>query len=83
MAYEIQQTKVTGAAIEANRALQGKGFNHGEVILGLSELIGRIIVDAVDNHIQAKELFQVAADHIQKTILVGSQAQQKSIIERV
>lgn len=83
MAYQIEQHKVTGVALEANRALQGKSFNHGEVVLGLSELIGRIIVDAVDNHMQAKELFQVAADHIQKTIQIGSHAQNKSIIERV
>ena len=80
MSYQIDQRKVAGVVIEANAALNGKGFNHGEVIIGLSELIGRIIVEAADNGIQAKELAQVAANHIGLTIKVGAEATEKRII---
>lgn len=83
MSYEIEPRKVAGVVIEANQALNGKGFNHGEVILGLSELIGRIIVEVADNTIQTQELVKVVETHLAKTIQIGSQATEKSLIERV
>lgn len=81
--YQIDQRKVAGVVIEANAALNGKGFNHGEVVLGLAELIGRIVVEAVDNHIQAQELLKVVAAHIEQTVKIGAQAQEKRIITGV
>ena len=83
MSYQIDQRKVAGVVIETNQALSDKDFNHGEVILGLAELIGRIIVDAADSSIQAKELVQVAAAHMSKTIQIGAEAQDKRIITGV
>lgn len=83
MSYQIDQRKVAGVVLEANLALTNKDFNHGEVIIGLAELIGRIIVDASDNGIQAKELAQVAANHIGLTIKVGAEATEKRIITGV
>lgn len=82
MAYEIEQRKVAGVVIEANQALSGKDFNHGEIVLGLAELLGRVIVDAAPHHIAAKELYDVAINHINKTIAIGSHASGKSLIER-
>ncbi len=69
--------------LETNAVLNGKGFNHGEVILGLAELIGRIVVQACENPIQAKELMQVAANHIGMTVKIGAEAQEKRIITGV
>lgn len=83
MAYQIDQRKVTGVVLEANSVLNNKGFNHGEVIIGLAELIGRIIVEASDGAIQAKELTKVAVVHIENTIKIGGEAREKSLIERV
>ena len=83
MSYQIDQRKVAGVVVETNLALTNKDFNHGEVILGLAELIGRIIVEACDNGIQAKELAQVAANHIGMTIKVGAEATEKRIITGV
>lgn len=83
MAYQIEPRRVAGVVIEANEALNGKGFNHGEVILGLSELLGRIIVEASDNTLQTQELVKVVETHLAKTIQIGSQATEKSLIERV
>lgn len=83
MGYQIEPRKVAGVVLEANGALQGKEFNQGEVILGLAELIGRIIVEAAETHIQAQEMVKVVEEHMAKTIMIGSHARGKSIIERV
>lgn len=83
MSYQIDQRKVVGVVIEANAALNDKGFNHGEVILGLSELVGRIIVEAAETQLQASELLNVAVAHMGKTIKIGAEAQDKRIITGV
>lgn len=80
MSYEIDQRKVVGVVLEANGALGDKGFNHGEIIIGLSELIGRVIVEASDTSVQAGELMKVAIAHMEKTIRVGAEATGKQQI---
>ena len=80
MNVPIEQRKVAGVVIEASRILADKGFNRGEIILGLSELIGRLIVDSVENTIQAEELTKIVGNHISKTIEIGVQATQKRIV---
>lgn len=83
MSYQIDARKVAGVVIEANSALTDKNFNQGEVILGLAELIGRVIVESADTSIQAGEMVKVVMAHLDKTITVGSQAKGKSIIAGV
>lgn len=80
MAYEIDQRKVVGVVIETHAALVDKGFNHGEVVLGLAELIGRTIVEVAESSIQSAELMRVAMEHIEKTIRIGAEATEKRII---
>jgi hypothetical protein len=80
MAYRIEPEKVKGVIKEVNLALSGKNLNHGEIIIGLGELIGRIIVDVADNSIQAKELQDVVTQHLALTIRIGAEAQNKRII---
>ena len=86
MNVQIEQRKVAGVAIEASRILADKGFNRGEIILGLSELIGRTIVDSVQDTLQAEELMKIVGGHIAKTIDIGIQSAkgtQSSIITGV
>jgi hypothetical protein len=83
MTYQVEPRKVAGVVIEVNEAINGKGFNHGEVVLGLSELLGRIVVEVSDNAIQAQELVKVIEAHLANTIKIGSEAREKSLIERV
>lgn len=86
MNVQIEQRKVAGVAIEASRILADKGFNRGEIILGLSELLGRVIVDTAQDTIQAEELMKIVGGHISKTIDIGIQAAkgtQSSIITGV
>lgn len=80
MAYQIDAHRVAAVVVEANRALDGKNFNHGEAILGLSELIGRVIVSVAKNKIQADEMRDIVMTHLNRTILIGAEAQDKRII---
>lgn len=80
MGYQIEPRKVAGVVVETNRALNGQGFNTGEVLLGLSELLGRLIVESAQNQIQTKEMVKVIEDHLSRTISVGMQATNKSSI---
>jgi hypothetical protein len=80
MSYQIDQKRVIGVVTECNFALDGKGFNHGEVILGLAELMGRIIVETSETSLQARDLSKVAVDHLTNTITIGAQATGKSNI---
>jgi hypothetical protein len=80
MSYKIDQRKVNGVVIEANAALTNKDFNHGEIMIGLAELVGRVIVEVAENPIQATELTKVAKSHIDNTVRIGAQATEKRII---
>lgn len=84
MDLNVDQYKVAGIVKEVNQMLAGKGFNRIELILGLAELTGRVIVDAAETHIQAKELSAIAFGHLSQTITVGlAQQKQQSRIERL
>lgn len=80
MSYQIDARRVAGVVTEANLALAGKNFNHGELIVGLSELIGRVIVDVASTSIQADEMMDVVKDHLKRTVMYGSLAQEKQLI---
>lgn len=75
--YKIDQRKVAGVAAEASAALDGKGFNHGEVALGLAELLGRTVVAAVDTPSKAQELLKVTTAHAARTVKLGVEVQEK------
>lgn len=80
MSYQIDAHRVAVVVTEANRILSDKNFNHGEVMLGLSELLGRIIVATAKTKIQADEMKAIIERHINKTVQIGADAQEKRII---
>lgn len=80
MAYEIDPHRVAGVVLATNQVLKDKNFNQGEVILGLAEMIGRVIVEAANNRIQADEMVAVVMKHMGTTIQIGAQQQDKRII---
>lgn len=82
MSYQIEARKVSGVVKEASAALEGKGFNHGEILVGLSELLGRVIVDVGTHHIQMDDMKKVVVDHLERTIRIGAHATEKSIVAR-
>lgn len=74
MSYQIDPRKVAGVVAECNNIIKAQGFNHGEVLVGLSELIGRIIVDASKHHMHADQMYQTVQKHIIETIKIGGEA---------
>jgi hypothetical protein len=80
MSYRIDPQKVAGVITETNRAIEGKGFNEGEVMIGLAELLGRIAVSAGSGPTQIDNIKDVIVDHILRTIRIGSFATEKSNI---
>lgn len=80
MSYPIDPRKVAGVVVECNAALASKGFNTGEILIGLSELLGRIIVEAGQHHIQHDDMKKVVTEHIERTVRIGAHATEKSII---
>lgn len=81
--YNIDKDKIRGVVIEVSRALDGKGFNAGEMMVGLSEMLGRIIVETASSHVQMKEMVDICAGHLDRTIIAGNEAKGKSLIARV
>jgi hypothetical protein len=77
---QIEQRKVAGVVTETNAALAGKGFNTGEILVGLAELIGRVIVESGSTTIQMDDMHKVVHDHIKHTMIIGAQATGKLII---
>lgn len=82
MELNVDQQKVAGVVKELNQVIGGKGFNRLELILGLAEMTGRVVVDTAETPIQARELAGVAFGHLSQTITVGL-GNQKSLIERI
>jgi hemoglobin-like flavoprotein len=80
--YNIEQNKVKGVVAECNKAIIALRANHGEVLVGLAELLGRVIVDQASNHIHANEMYMVVQEQLLKTIETGSEAKAKSLIHR-
>ncbi|TDN70485.1 hypothetical protein [Paraburkholderia sp. BL10I2N1] len=81
MAYHIDKQKVAGVLLETNLALTGKDFNHGEVIIGLGELIGRVIVEASNGPLQCQEMVKVVVAHLDRTVKAGSAARGKLLVD--
>lgn len=77
MVHAVNPSKIAGVAFEASKAVSNKGFDNVEVLLGLSELMGRIIVELGDTKIQIDELCKVSSDHLTRTVVAGAQARGK------
>lgn len=71
MSYQIEPRRVSGVINECQFALNGKGFNHGEVIIGLAELIGRTIVQSADTPVSGADAAKVVIDHLNRTMHAG------------
>lgn len=71
MSYDINPRRVSGVINECQFALTNKNFNHGEVIIGLAELIGRCIVQSAETPIQGGDAARVVIEHLNRTLHAG------------
>jgi hypothetical protein len=70
----IDPRRVMGVIVEANRALNGQGFNQPEVLLGLSQLIGRVIVEMSPGPSDTEAYKELCKNHIDDTVRLGFEA---------
>jgi hypothetical protein len=70
--------------LETDAMLKAKGkelgLNQAEVILGLQELVGRIIVDMAMTTVGADELVGHAKKHLEDTVRIGMEVRGKSAL---
>lgn len=78
--HSVDPRKVTGVVKEASYAIQNHGFNTVEVMIGLSELLGRVIVDSAGTRVQMDDLIDAAVKHLKQTVTIGSYSTGKSNI---
>ena len=53
-------------------AMTGQGqYNLSDVLLGVTEYLGRIIVDAADTPVSGVQMAQVMEEHLKSTLLAG------------
>lgn len=83
MALAIDKRKVRGVVIACNDVLKANEFGYGDAIIGLAELLGKIIADKTTSSVQAEDLLQVAIDHVITTINASAKAAGKIGIARV
>lgn len=76
----IDERKVAGVVKAGLTLVSDKGFSRAEIIIGIAELLGRIIVDSAETSIQAEELAKIAHNHTDISIGIGLRATNKSII---
>lgn len=72
MSYEINPNKVKGIVNEVNTMLGNGVFNTGEIIVGLTELIGRVIVKACDTPVSMGQAAEIVSKHLTQTLYHGA-----------
>lgn len=76
---KIDQRKVAGVVKAGLSLVADKGFARAEIIIGLAELLGRLIVESSEGSIQAEELAKIAHNHTDIAIQIGLRATNKTI----
>jgi hypothetical protein len=75
MEVKITPRNVMAVVVEVDRMLKAKSrdidLNQAEVMLGLQELVGRIIVDMASTQPGAMDLADHAKKHLDATIRIG------------
>ncbi len=75
MAYEVTPGNVTWVCENVLKSIHDGQFNHGEVILGITEALGRVVIMAADTPVQGASALQACVDHLRTTLAAGYSAQ--------
>lgn len=71
MSYEVNPGNVEWVCNRVVQSLDGGQFNHGEVILGLAQAVGRIVVSMAPTPVQGVQCAEVIGKHLSATIHAG------------
>lgn len=74
MSYQINPTAVASVVREVNAVLQGRKYNTGEVMIGLSEMLARVVVESCQTPVHAMDAMKVITDHLDRTLKAGYSA---------
>lgn len=74
MSYEISPNRVRGVVTECQNVIGMGHFNTGEVIVGLTELLGRVIVKSCDTPISMGQAKDIVMQHLNATLHHGALA---------
>lgn len=71
MSFDVSPGNVEWVATRVAQSLDGGQFNLGEVIMGVAEALGRVVVSASDTPVQAGQCMQVIVSHLNRTMHAG------------
>jgi len=72
MEISVNKEKIAGVWRTAGDAISNKGFQTPEVLFGLAELIGRVLVDHTDGTvIQKLDTLKTLVEHADRTVRIG------------
>lgn len=74
MSYEISPNRVKGVVQECQQVIGVGHFNTGEVIVGLTELLGRVIVKSCETPVSMGQAKDVVMQHLNNTLHHGALA---------
>jgi len=71
MAYEVTPGNVTWVCENVLKSVNDGQFNNGEVILGVVEALGRIVIASANTPVQGASALQACIDHLRTTLSAG------------
>lgn len=74
MAYEVVPGNITWVCENVLKSVNDGQFNHGEVILGVAEALGRIVIASAETPVQGASALQACIDHLRTTLAAGYSA---------
>lgn len=74
MSYEISPNRVKGVVNECQNVIGMGHFNTGEILVGLTELLGRVIVKSCDTPISMGQAKDIVMQHLNNTLHHGALA---------
>lgn len=72
--FAVEKRKLEGVQDITARALNDQGFSSVDIMLGLGEFIGRMIVMEGTTPIQMMDLLEVVNTHMVNTTRIGAEA---------
>lgn len=74
MAYEVVPGNITWVCENVLKAIRDGQFNHGEVIIGVTEALGRIVIASAPTPVQGASALQACIDHLRTVLSAGYSA---------
>ena len=71
MAYDVNPGNIEWVCANVLKSINDGQFSHGEVMLGITQALGRVVINAADTPVQGSSAMQVIVDHLNETLKAG------------